>query len=290
MPFLRLASLLLVTAILAGACRPRADQADPERPYAFTTLEYPGATATVASGINDAGDVVGWYVADEVMRGFLYRDGTYTSVEYPGAVRTQISGIGADGTLVGAYRLAGEPPVAFHPFLRTPAGEFRDLGHPDHAYGMIQRVLPDGTLIGCYHGDDTTSSMFAIAIVDGELTVYDVAGSMYTGATPDRSRMVGILAIEGRVFLAEGDRITHLEAPGSRMTEAWDMNAAGVIVGVQVDADETARGFVHENGRWTTIMVPESRTTIAFGINTHGHIVGGWEDANGTSRGYLATR
>ena len=46
----------------------------------FTDLDFPGATATNAWGINDANQVVGWYEdADFDQHGFIY-DGAYTTL------------------------------------------------------------------------------------------------------------------------------------------------------------------------------------------------------------------
>jgi probable HAF family extracellular repeat protein len=283
----RLPSLYPLITLILLACGQHEEE---PRPYSFTALEFPGATLTAASGINDAGDVVGWYEKDQTMRGFVYRNGEFTTVDYPGAARTQVAGIGADGTLVGAYRWEGEPPIAFHPFTVTPTGEFVDISHPDRPYGMAQRILPDGSILGCYHGDDSTTTMFGTVLSNGVFTVLDVPGSMYSGATPDGRRTVGLLAIEGRAFIADGQRVTQLEAPGSSTTEAWDINASGTIVGVRVDHDEVAHGFVYENGRWITLSVPGARSSAAFGINAHGTIVGVSEDAEGVRRGYLASR
>ncbi len=224
------------------------------------------------------------------MKGYVYRDGEYTSIQYPEAAVTQINGIGADGALVGAYRRAGDPGVAWHGFMRTPAGEFVEIHHPDHPHSMAQRTLPDGSIIGCYHDGDFMSSMRGMVVAGGEVIAEDGSGTMYTGATADRRKMVGNLSIARRGFVRDGDRVTHIEAPGSAATEVWDINAAGVIVGVAVDTSDVARGFVLDNGRWTVIEVPDSRATVTFGINARGEIVGGWDDAEGTRRGYLARR
>ncbi|MFL5593994.1 MAG: hypothetical protein ACJ785_05195, partial [Gemmatimonadaceae bacterium] len=78
--------------------------------YTFTRLDVPGATATIPSGINAGGRVVGWYVQGGVTRGFIYDAGTWTTgIVYPGASLTQLRGIGPDGTIVGNYRNATEP-------------------------------------------------------------------------------------------------------------------------------------------------------------------------------------
>lgn len=133
--------------------------ADP-RSFVYTTIEYPGATFTQAFGVNAAGDVVGTYRdASGRQHGFLLSAGVYTSIDYPGAVLTDARGIGPGGEIVGAYRLAGEPGVAFHGYLRARDGQFTPLDFPGHPHTIPQRLLANGTVVGCYHDNDTMHSM-----------------------------------------------------------------------------------------------------------------------------------
>jgi hypothetical protein len=39
----------------------------------FTSIDFPGATSTAASGINPRGDIVGTYTAGGITHGFLAR-------------------------------------------------------------------------------------------------------------------------------------------------------------------------------------------------------------------------
>lgn len=281
-------TLLLV---VAGCGEEGARSEEADRPYTFTTLEYPGAEVTVASDITDDGRIVGWYTTGGVTKGFVQAAGKYTSIEHPGAIVTHVTGAGPDGSLVGAYRKEGEPNEAWHGYLRRPSGEFVAVRHPDQSYSMAQRILDDGTIVGCYHGDDFRTDMRGMTISGSKIDVLDVPGSMTSGATPDGRKLVGLIVGESRSgFIAEGDRVTRLEAPGSTSTEAWDINAAGVIVGATVDSAKVTRAFVLKDGRWTTLHPPASRSTVAFGINARGEIVGGWEDTLGRRRAYRAAR
>lgn len=69
-----------------------------------TLLNYPGAVFTEALGVNNNGQVVGFY-HDGVgnSHGFIYRNGTYRTVDVPGAVSTTISGINDSGAIVGSF-------------------------------------------------------------------------------------------------------------------------------------------------------------------------------------------
>jgi probable HAF family extracellular repeat protein len=80
----------------------------------YTTLDVPGVTFTAATGINDAGQIVGSYIAaDGNFHGFLLSEGIYTLVDVPGATSTFIYGINNAGQIVGSYD--------GHGFLATPA-------------------------------------------------------------------------------------------------------------------------------------------------------------------------
>jgi probable HAF family extracellular repeat protein len=70
----------------------------------YTTLNVPGSIQTIASGINNAGQVVGLY-ADSSNRnhGYLYSGGAYTTLNVPGSIDTEARGINNSGQIVGYY-------------------------------------------------------------------------------------------------------------------------------------------------------------------------------------------
>jgi uncharacterized membrane protein len=82
----------------------------------FTTIDLPGARATVVSRINDRGQVVGFSTSDLTgtsFSGFL-RDarGRFTAINRPGAAATLVFDINDRGQLVG---VAGNPDPAPSP-------------------------------------------------------------------------------------------------------------------------------------------------------------------------------
>src|SRR5262245_805700 len=69
-------------------------------PFSFTTIDVPGAVQTDATGINNAGRIVGFYhLAAEsgVDHGFVLSDGSFTTIDYPNAISSQALGINAPG-------------------------------------------------------------------------------------------------------------------------------------------------------------------------------------------------
>ena len=71
----------------------------------FTTFDVPGADITVGEGINNAGTIVGAYVANGTMHGFVLNNGlVFTTVDVPDSSgndqQTEINSINAKGEIV----------------------------------------------------------------------------------------------------------------------------------------------------------------------------------------------
>lgn len=76
----------------------------------FTTIDVPltDSNSTVASGINERGQIVGSYSVNTVGvggvgYGFLYDAGNFTSLQVPGALQTSATGINSSGQIIGQY-------------------------------------------------------------------------------------------------------------------------------------------------------------------------------------------
>ncbi len=74
------------------------------RAGASRQLDIPGATLTEALGINDAGQIVGFFGnSTAVGHGFLYNEGNFTQLDAPGAIFTYADGINDAGQIVGIF-------------------------------------------------------------------------------------------------------------------------------------------------------------------------------------------
>jgi hypothetical protein len=319
------AALAALFSLAACAENPAAPASDPSfaaipqsfargdaRPYAFTRIDVPGAFQTVPSGINAGGVIVGWYfqgtgcpAAPCAVRGFILDDGVFTTVSYRNAAGaeafiTQVRGIGPSGEVVGSYRMPGEPAVNFHGFLRTREGEFVSVDYPAHINTIAQRILPDGTILGCYHDTDMMASMHGMLRDKDGFSEIDAFASMHNGATPSGNRITGLFTDmetgKPRAYVIEDGVFTPFDAPNSVATAAWDMSPSGTIVGLFVDPALRTHGFVLDRGQFTTIDYPLTPVTNAnytdvFGINASGDIVGKFrEGPTGPFHGFIATR
>lgn len=297
-----------VAAIAAlGACGddPVAPLASPESAalqpagsaFSVSTIDVPGAIATLPQGISADGAVVGTFRDARGTHGFVLRGGTFTTLDYPGAAFTEARGTGRDGTVVGDYRLAGEPTVNFHGFRRTPQGEFVKADYPGHTSTIPQRILDDGTILGCRHGADQMETMRGVVIGRSTNSEVETFASMHTGATPDRRRITGLytnmmVGAAGRSegYVIDDGTFKAFVVPGSTFTTAWDVNPQGDVVGVFRDAAGVFHGFVLTRDGYLSIDAPGATATRAFGINASGDVVGTFLDAGGSTHGFVARR
>jgi probable HAF family extracellular repeat protein len=111
--------------------------------YSYSTLNEPLSTyGTNALGINDSGQIVGYYVdSNPFYHGFLYSGGTYTTLDDPSARNTGgtfAEGINASGQTVGYY--GGS--VGNHGFLYS-GGTYTTLDDPSATQGTYAYAIND---------------------------------------------------------------------------------------------------------------------------------------------------
>jgi probable HAF family extracellular repeat protein len=89
-------------------------------------------------------------------------------------------------------------------------------------------------------------------------------------------------------------RFTRIDVAGAAGTTAYDLNDAGVVVGIYSPTNPVpalaadARGFLRDRrGHYTTIGVPGATQVFARGINNRGQVVGEYRDAGGAYHGFL---
>ena len=220
----------------------------------FTTIQYPSAVFTVASGINDRGDIVGHYslpTSPTVRHGYLLRNGVFTSFDPPGSIRTNTLGINDRRDIVG--RFVG-PDGKTHGFLLRD-GEFTTIDYPGATETDLWKINRRGQIVGAFRTGDGKSHLFVFR--KGAFTAIDLPGVV--DISPDKG----------------------------------NINSRGDVVGVYcaiapcVLAPTGNHGFLLSEGNFTTLDVPGSAATIAFGINARRDIAGGYTDANGGTHGFL---
>ena len=113
----------------------------------FTILEHPAARYSYAYGINDRGDIVGFYVDDRGSHGFLYTDNSFFDLDFPGVFDTRATGINNKGRIVGFYLQPKDK--RFHGFIHDN-GKFTTLDYPepDVFHTRLQSINDRGDIVG----------------------------------------------------------------------------------------------------------------------------------------------
>ena len=101
-------------------------------PITYITLKAPGATATYAQGINNLGQVVGYYTDATGVHGFVKSGGGYLTLNAPGASATYAQGINDAGQVVGYYSDA----TGDHGFVES-GGLYTTLNDPLNDPGPV---------------------------------------------------------------------------------------------------------------------------------------------------------
>jgi probable HAF family extracellular repeat protein len=286
---MRVITRFVIGAACAGALFAPAQAAGT---LVFTTIDVPGAVLTNAQGINHQGDIVGAYTdAAGQQHGFLRSGGQYRTIDYPNGHAVVARGINDAGDIVGSYQRPGETGgVPSHGFLLTRRSGLRAVDYPGHLNTVPQRILNDGTILGCYHDTDTMGTMHGM-MFDRGFSAIDMGMSMNNGATPEGEYVVGFfMDTDGRNkgYVMQAGKMSVLEVPGAIGTNSWDVNPSRVIVGVYTDAAGAIHGWEYDGRSFTRIDAPGASTTRVFGINDRGDLVGAFVDTAGRTHGFIA--
>ncbi len=225
----------------------------------LSTIDFPGASFTVAAGINLKGDIVGMYSTPDdpgTRHGYMRNNGQFTTVDPPGSVFTNALGINAWGDIVGRY--CTDECDNFQGFLYHQ-GTFTTLSFPGAVATNAWKVNALGEVVGSYTTSDGTEQVFVWA----------------------RGRYKAVPLPNGKPVASDNGGI----------------NLGGDIVGVSCDDPEDCgiapgsptHGFLLSHGRLTNIDYPGATASTAIGINLQRDIVGSYFDADGVIHGYVLT-
>ncbi len=113
-------------------------------------IRPPDANATIASIVNDHGQIVGDYKdVSGKFHGFLYDNGDYAKIDFPGASESHAFGINNRGQIVGQY----SDGSGYHGFL-LDGDEFITIDHPDGNWTRANGINDHGQIVGNYKGKD----------------------------------------------------------------------------------------------------------------------------------------
>jgi len=230
----------------------------PMTSYTCTILLPEGWRDSLATGINDNGEVVGGgYDASGQHWNFLYSNGAYTTLLLPeswGWKYVYTTGINDNGQVVGGgYDAAGQQLLGF---LYTK--------------GTYTILLPEGW-----------ESAITVGINDNGQVV---------GGPPPNAILLYVSTPPWPLwgFLYSNGTYTLLPLPeGLDNATTVGINNNGQVVGYGSDASGHERGFLYSNGTYTLLLPEGWEHATTAGINNNGQVVGEGHDASGQERGFL---
>jgi probable HAF family extracellular repeat protein len=219
-------------------------------------------------------------------------------------------------TALTAATAAASAPSSVSPGLLLDNGRYTPVAIPRRlAATAPQGIVPTGIndrrqIVGEYIDDRLVSRGFLLD-KHGRFTRIDVPGAKGTNAARinNRGQIVGIYSDTSpdlgdrpdsdptaptyklRGFLLDRHgRLTRLDIPGARLSQAFGINDRGQVVGDYQDSDGKFHGYLWQEGRFTTIDVPGATATSVTEINNRGQLLGGYLDDRGRSHGVVLER
>lgn len=274
----------------------------------ITTIDVPGATATLALDINAEGVIVGRYRVAGQTHGFLLTPaGELVTIDFPGANFTVAASLNDRGDVVGFYALPSAPTQR-HGFLLKD-GIFSSFDPPGSTFTNALGINERGDIVGRYCTLSTcrppgNGDFRAFLLRDGEFTILDVPGAIETDAFKinGSGQIAGgfvTASHEEELFVQKKTSLTMMALPNGKPVtlDNGGMNERGDIVGTYCDSAKPCQltpfgthGFLISGDEFRTIDIPGAVATAAIGINARGDIVGSYTDTNGRVHGFLLSR
>ncbi len=197
----------------------------------LTRFTVPGARDTLATGINNQGQIVGTYNDNRTgMHGFLDSNNSFTQLDVPGNVGTSAAaGLNDAGQIVGYGQYPGQPSSGF----LYEGGTYRNINFPGARDTYLRGINNAGTMIGYYQ---TSTKAYGFSYNSGGVfTTLDVPGSRGTTAYGINNLGVTVGSYtdsnnRGHGFLYNDGVFTTFDAPGGGGT-LYGINDLGEIVG-----------------------------------------------------------
>jgi hypothetical protein len=288
------AALLLATTFVSTA----------SAQYTFSNIQFPGATSTMAQGINDQGKIVGHYLdgTDGRWHGLIFQNGVYTTLDYPGVPGTFLLGINSQSDIVGYYCFGDCGYDDHFPFLYA-GGTFSPLPQPagSRANNTVPKDINDQGVISGNFLDPCFCKFHGFTYSGGPSGTYTTvdrpgfAGTSVMGLN-DAGAVVGTFSTslfsEGGTdqgFL-KSDSGTYSDVLVGDHSYPADVNALDQVVGQYVSGGSPYHSYMYDGGVVTSFDPPDTGGgSGAFGINSTGTVVGWYVDGGGALRGYSAS-
>jgi probable HAF family extracellular repeat protein len=254
--------------------------------YTYVDINFPGASYTTPTGVNDSGKVVGyWEDNNGHVHGFYWDGANYTNLDYPGATDTEALGINNAGEISGWYYTDENNPHGF----TLSDGTYSSYDYPGYAgFTNGAGLNNNGETTGYYFGGFGANGFFNR---NGTFSSFSYPGAQYTHgyALNDFEQAVGDYQMPGANgalgFFYANNSFTSIEFPGDSESHAMGISNAGVVAGYSaLNGPPFAQGWLWQSGTLTALT--DSLLPLPYGINNNGQLVGIY---GSKPSGFLAT-
>ncbi len=253
-------------------------------PYIVTDLGALVGDNSLATGINNSGQVVGWtnnVAGSTTTHAFLYSGGSVTDLGTLGGNKSTANAINNSGQVVGS---SNDASGGFYAFLYS-GGSMTNIGSPVKGTGF--GINNSGQVAGVFLTPDINSH----ACLYSNGTVRDLGtlggDNSYAYGINDSGLIVGYSQTTGNAtyhaFIDSGGLMTDLGTLGGSYSMATGVNNSGQVVGVASPGGSATFAFLYSDGTMTELPTLLGQGSQADAINNSGQIVGFYNDASGGS-------
>ena len=282
--------------------------------FSYAPIDVPGASATVARGINNSGEIVGFYqtaacsnydlnVPNCPTLGFKYVNSTYTTLMVPNSTATAVNGVNDLGDIVGFYTNADG---SRHGFIWWHTGTVQTIDAPATPYSTIAMgINKSGVVVGGNWsiGETGTFAESGWYWTKGNFTALNPGGTSNGTCCQSVNGISNNNKVAGQVFyhdfwqawlksVNDLDAWTYLSSDtfGTAVDSATDAVGYGSVSGgwfAQAVESGEGSGDGEGNINFTPVSYPGANSTQPFGMNDSGYLVGAFFDSAGR-HGFMA--
>jgi probable HAF family extracellular repeat protein len=238
-----------------------------------TNIDVPGARGTFPTGINDYGEVAGYYEMEGRILGFMLKNGTFTTIDI-GPVYTIITGINNRGDVVGYY-VSGEAERSFI----YSKGALTSLEFPGARDTVAKGINDLGDVVGI-----TNQGGFLYS--EGTFTLLPGPAEHILSVEPmginNKGQIVGYyldaVFDSYQAFIYQDRKFTMIPPVRSLLANIpWGINDHGDVV---LSGDTSSRMVIYSKGRLNAVPTPKFPVGLG-GINNAGEYVGVYRAPDG---------